>query len=220
MLTKNEEAILAVALANEKVAAEIASRIIEEVPLITGDFAAEFEGQVAGMTEDVLIVAVQPGEAGNVTLEADSVKTINELVQDWNTANPENQLFIASGDNSQVPEEDIQLSGGVDSVNNALPIANAIKDNKKTRDMIAEYLTICLPLEDHGLQYANKINAIVDAIKAYAADDGDALAAAQSKIKPLSEAAKESFVICIANRSVANSITNKIEKAGNEALDL
>ena len=76
--------------------------------------AAQFDGQVAGMTTDVIIDADNTGLAGNVTLVADSIKDIDQLILDWNTANPTNTLTLSAGDGSQVPTADIVLAGGVD----------------------------------------------------------------------------------------------------------
>lgn len=76
--------------------------------------AAQFDGQVAGMTTDVIIDADNTGLAGNVTLVADSIKDIDQLILDWNTANPTNTLTLTAGDGSQVPTADIVLAGGID----------------------------------------------------------------------------------------------------------
>jgi hypothetical protein len=84
-------------------------------PYVEFGSTAQFDGQVAGMTTDVIIDADIEGAAGNVTLVADSIKDINTLISDWNTANPGNTLTLFSGDGSQVPTADITLTGGIDA---------------------------------------------------------------------------------------------------------
>jgi len=80
---------------------------------------AEFDGQVSGMTEDVLIRAINAGVAGNsVTLNFDGVKTISEAIDDWNDLNPLNEILLISGDGDQIPDngESITLAGGADAI--------------------------------------------------------------------------------------------------------
>jgi hypothetical protein len=81
---------------------------------VEDDIAAQFQGQVTGMTTDVTIDADVAGAAGNITLVADGIKDIDTLISDWNTANPGNTVSLFSGDGSQIPTDDIVLSGGVD----------------------------------------------------------------------------------------------------------
>lgn len=77
---------------------------------------AQFSGQVTGMTTDVTIDADVAGVAGNVTLVADSISDIDDLIAAWNIANPANTVTLSLGDGSQVPTADITLSGGADAV--------------------------------------------------------------------------------------------------------
>lgn len=77
---------------------------------------AQFDGQVAGMTTDVTIDADVPGVDGNVTLTANSILTIAELVATWNLGNPSNALTISAGIDTQVPTADIALIGGLDAI--------------------------------------------------------------------------------------------------------
>lgn len=78
--------------------------------------AAQFQGQVAGMTTDVTIDADVPGAAGNITLVADSVTDIDGLIAAHNAgADPDEQVTLSAGDGSQVPTADITLSGGADA---------------------------------------------------------------------------------------------------------
>ncbi len=74
--------------------------------------AAHFTGVVAGLTTPVTITANTAGSAGNVSLVADSVKTVATLISDWNTAHPSNQLTLTSGVGTQVPTANIPLTGG------------------------------------------------------------------------------------------------------------
>lgn len=85
---------------------------VPEVPAV----AAQFDGQVAGMTTDVTIDADVAGVAGNVTLVADSVSDIDALIAAWNLANVGNELTLSAGDGSQVPTADIELVGGADLI--------------------------------------------------------------------------------------------------------
>lgn len=92
---------------------------------------AQFDGQVAGMTTDVVIDADVAGVAGNVTLVADSISDIDALIAAWNIANVGNELTLTSGDGTQVPTADIVLAGGaalIPAVNN-LPAAKAAFNN-------------------------------------------------------------------------------------------
>jgi len=79
-----------------------------------GLIAAQFTGQVAGMTTNVTIDADTAGVAGNITLTADSVTDIDGLISAWNLANPSNTITLTTGDGSQVPTADITLAGGAD----------------------------------------------------------------------------------------------------------
>jgi hypothetical protein len=88
---------------------------ISFLPYVESGEFAQFNGQVSGMTSNVIIDADNEGSAGNITLTADSIKDINTIVSDWNTANPGNTVSLFSGDGSQVPIEDIELTGGVDA---------------------------------------------------------------------------------------------------------
>lgn len=206
MLTRNEEYELGVALAKEAAAAEVASRIIEELPLVQPAEAGVY-------SDDDITVEADNANNEQITLVADEVATISELIDDWNLANPENTVSLADGDPDFVPEEDVVIPAGQPAINNAAELANAIKDDEKTRAMIRERFIVAFGIEKNALEYVNKINAITDAFKAYAAEDSAAFEAAQDKLVPLSEDAKENFVVALGNRDVANSITQKIEKA-------
>ena len=79
------------------------------VPAISA-IAASFSGQIAGMTTDVEISADVAGLAGNVTLVGDGVADIDGLIATWNLANVGNELTLDSGDGSQIPDLDAEIS--------------------------------------------------------------------------------------------------------------
>jgi hypothetical protein len=95
---------------------------IPETPAV----AAQFDGQVAGMTTDVTIDANIAGASGNITLVADG-SDIDALILDWNTTNFGNTVTLSAGDGSQVPTEDIVLTGGADLVPASNPSLVAAK---------------------------------------------------------------------------------------------
>ena len=77
---------------------------------------ASYNGQVLGMSTNVLIRAVNAGTAGNsITLAFDGVDDIDTVLAAWNAANTSNTAGLVLGDGSQVPDngEEIALSGGV-----------------------------------------------------------------------------------------------------------
>lgn len=87
--------------------------------------AAHYTGTPAGASTPVTITANTAGTAGNVTLVADSVKTIAVLISDWNTAHPSNQLTLTSGVGTQVPTANIPLAGGTNASDSDLAPAKA-----------------------------------------------------------------------------------------------
>jgi hypothetical protein len=78
---------------------------------------AFFTGQVAGMATNVSIAANNPGTAGNISLSFDGSTTIAAAITAWNSANPNNNVTLTSGDNSQTPDNgtSIPLAGGSNS---------------------------------------------------------------------------------------------------------
>lgn len=87
-----------------------------EVPEVPAT-KAQFVGQVAGMTTDITIEADMAGADGNITLIADSVSTIADLIIAHNlVAGAGEQVSVVLGDDTQIPTEDIVLSGGADLV--------------------------------------------------------------------------------------------------------
>lgn len=77
----------------------------------------DFQGQVAGMTTDVIIKTSTIAGVDNITLTADSIKDIDTLISDWNAANPDNQIVLFSGDGSQVPTANIEMTSKVGQLN-------------------------------------------------------------------------------------------------------
>ena len=76
---------------------------------------SEFNNTVGGMTTPVDILANNTGAIGNIILVADSVSNISTLVYNWNAANPGNTIYVASGDDTQIPTDNIYLAGGVNA---------------------------------------------------------------------------------------------------------
>jgi len=85
------------------------------VAAVAGAYSV-FSGQVTGMTTDVIVQAVNKGVAGDVTLTADSISTVAELINIWNIAHPTNTVALLSGDGTQVPTADIVLDNGANAV--------------------------------------------------------------------------------------------------------
>jgi hypothetical protein len=117
---------LIASLANKKMGKLIQSAINElQVQFTAGlppvpAVAAQFSGQVAGMTTDVTIDADVAGIAGNVTLVAAPLTDIDALIAAHNLAFPANTLTLSVGDGTQIPTANIVLSGGADAYPNAL----------------------------------------------------------------------------------------------------
>lgn len=77
--------------------------------------AANYTGQIAGMTTPITLTADVAGTAGNsISLVADGTSSISALITAWNTANPGNTVTLTSGDGTQIPTSGtITLSGGL-----------------------------------------------------------------------------------------------------------
>jgi hypothetical protein len=75
-----------------------------QIPLV------RFAGSVAGAT-DISICQVDGSVfVGDIVLVADEVKSVDTLIADWNTANPDSQIELSSGSGIQIPTEDITLT--------------------------------------------------------------------------------------------------------------
>jgi hypothetical protein len=77
---------------------------------------ASFTGLVTGLTTKVKIMAGEVGTCGNVTLTADSTKTVKELILEHNAVTGAVQLYLAFGNGSQIPTANIVLTGGLDGL--------------------------------------------------------------------------------------------------------
>lgn len=222
MLSKNTAYVLEVALSNEKVADEIAARLINAVPAnaaaaqaildildkklnkqleeylivalahrpsgkeiaqkINGlvavleaqadgnevaAVAAQFQGQVAGMTTDVTIDADVAGAAGNITLTADSVTDIDGLIAAHNGgAAPNEQVTLSSGDGSQIPTANITLSGGSDTSDANLAPAQAAMGSDHMSDATYERLVVAMASRPAAKEFRDAYNAMIDAAQA------------------------------------------------------
>jgi hypothetical protein len=216
MISKNDEKVLAITLANEKMASEIVARVIDEEPAaVVQAAAASFTGQVAGMIANVTIEADDEGSAGNdIALTGDGVKDIDTLISDHNTANPSATISLADGDGSQVPDdqEEIQLAGGADYSNEAEEMLKIISSSEKEEKQIEEYLIVAMASRKAGKEIYAQLAAIVEALEAHAAEES--VAAAQAKIASLSQETREIMVVAMANRAVAKRVADAIYAAG------
>jgi hypothetical protein len=89
-------------------------------PILTYTFAAatgaRFSGSVSGLTSPFTVTANTIGTGGNsVLLVGDGSSSLHNLIIEWNTANPSNQITLTAGDDSQIPSNggNVQLSGGI-----------------------------------------------------------------------------------------------------------
>lgn len=131
---------------------------------------AQFSGQVAGMTTDVVVQADEPGVAGNISLTFNGVETISELINTHNGLGGV-QVSLISGDGDQVPEEDesVALTGGVDPVpgdETALDEAKAAMGDDSmsadTKDALDHGLAAEEAGDDFMAQLAEATNIIQD----------------------------------------------------------
>jgi len=105
----------------------------------------------------------------------------------------------------------------------AQAVLDVISDSKKEQDQIKEYLIGGLCSRKYGSEISEQLNLIVECLEYQAADsvaNNAKLTEAQDKLKPLSKESKEYMVICIANRSISKSITDKIDIATAQALNI
>ena len=79
--------------------------------------AFDFQGQVVGMVTDVIIKTSEFSASGPITLVGDGVKDIDTLISEWNVANPDNLVVLYSGDGTQVPIINIELTSKVGQLN-------------------------------------------------------------------------------------------------------
>jgi hypothetical protein len=114
---------------------------------------AYFNGQVAGMTSDVIIKATSE----NVVLIADSAKTIDELIDDWNVANDDQPVTLVTGDGSQVPTANIAMTSVPGRINwNSDLIFNFIGGRLKY-DILANDFESHITLSNNQVAYINLV---------------------------------------------------------------
>lgn len=131
--------------------------------------AAQFQGQVAGMTTDVTIDADVPGAAGNITLVADSVTDIDGLIAAHNlAADPDEQVTLSAGDGSQIPTADITLAGGEDGVDTDIAPAKAAMGSESMSEQYRFSLEHALGSKQAADEFKASYDAMVAAIQAIA----------------------------------------------------
>lgn len=116
----------------------------------------DFQGQVAGMTTDVLIRTVNTGEINNITLTANGFD-INTLVADYNAANPENQIEFVSGDGSQIPTADIVLTSKPGQVNWSQDIYLRFIGGRLNYKILSNDTSTEVSLADNQVAYINLV---------------------------------------------------------------
>lgn len=174
-LNKQIEEYLIVALASRSSGRELSSKINGLIAVLeaqaNGDeiaaTAAQFQGQVAGMTTDVTIDADVAGAAGNITLTADSVTDIDGLIAAHNgAATAGEQVTLSSGDGSQVPTADITLAGGADASDGDTAPAQAAMGSESMSDATFERLVVALASRSAAQELRSAFDAMVDAAQA------------------------------------------------------
>jgi hypothetical protein len=79
--------------------------------------AVDFQGQRPGMTSDVIIKTTNINPSTPITITANGVNNLNTLISNYNTANPNNQVYLASGLGTQIPTTDITLTSKAGQIN-------------------------------------------------------------------------------------------------------
>lgn len=130
--------------------------------------AAQFQGQVAGMTTDVTIDADVAGAAGNITLTADSITDIDGLIVVWNLANPANEVTLSAGDGSQIPTANIVLSGGSNASDGNLAPAKAAMGSDLMSNDTYDCLKHALGDKAAADEFKAAYNAMIAAVQAIA----------------------------------------------------
>jgi hypothetical protein len=173
-LNKQIEEYLIVALAHRPSGKEIAQKINSLIDVLEaiadGDEvaaeAAQFQGQVAGMTTDVTIDADVAGAAGNITLTADSVTDIDDLIAAHNAGAPANeQVTLSDGDGTQIPTEDIVLSGGSDESDANTAVAKAAFGSERLSESAYERLVVALASRPAAKEFREAFDAMVEAFE-------------------------------------------------------
>jgi hypothetical protein len=79
--------------------------------------AFDFQGLVVGMTTNVIIKTVNASASEPITLVANSINDINTIISNYNLANPENQVYLHTGNGLQVPSANITLTSKAGQIN-------------------------------------------------------------------------------------------------------
>ncbi len=79
--------------------------------------AFDFQGIVTGMTTNVIIKTVNTSVSEPIILVANSINDINTLISNYNSANPENQVYLYTGNGAQVPSVNITLTSKAGQIN-------------------------------------------------------------------------------------------------------
>lgn len=79
--------------------------------------AFDFQGLVTGMTTNVIIKTVNASASSSITLTANGINDINTLISNYNSSNPENQVYLHTGNGAQVPSANIVLTSKAGQIN-------------------------------------------------------------------------------------------------------
>jgi hypothetical protein len=161
---------LVVALAQKEAGDELVDRLEKADAILkaiadgeeisgTPAIASSFEGQVAGMTTDVLIQADIEGGSGNdIVLSFDGLDDIDTVLAAWNLANTTNTASLIAGDGSQTPDDlqEIQLAGGADEIpasdENTIPAISAF-GTQSISESTMERITVALASEEASKEF-------------------------------------------------------------------
>ena len=93
------------------------SQVLDAGVAITVSPFATFSGNPAGSTQAVVLRSQNVGADVTATITGDGVRTISDLISDWNTANPNDQIVLELGDSTNViaDGEVMTLGGGIDT---------------------------------------------------------------------------------------------------------
>jgi hypothetical protein len=102
----------------------------------------------------------------------------------------------------------------------AQAILDVIDSNEKEEAQIEEYLIVALTNRKYAKEIKAQLDLVVECLEYQAANsiaNNAALNAAQAQIAELSAETREYLVVALANRSIAESIADKIDASGAAA---
>lgn len=102
----------------------------------------------------------------------------------------------------------------------AQAILDVIDSSEKEEKQIEEYLIVALTNRKYAKEIKTQLDLVKECLEWQAADlaaNNAALNAAQAQIAELSKEAREYMVVALANRSIAESIADKIDASGAAA---